>query len=164
MAVSGERNTARQCRGYGPCPSRTAAGDTNADLKAAAASLPFGNQNSAPQFFNAAVISRNCTSVHEHVRGFHIIILITQGLQGLPQRHELRVQSDRRRQAVWAVPVRAVQPEVHSSTSVGAVRRIMNDMRNPSDIFLTCMSDCMGLDGSTCSECLRVVTCQFLRL
>ena len=27
--------------------------------------------------------------------------------------------------------------------------------------FLTCTWVCMGLDGSTCSECLHVVTCDF---
>ena len=43
--------------------------------------------------------------------------------------------------------------------SVRAVSSILNDMRDPSDIFLTCTWICMGLDGSTCSECLPVVTC-----
>ena len=43
--------------------------------------------------------------------------------------------------------------------SVRAISRIMNDMRYPSDIFLTCMWVCMGLHGSTCSECLPADTC-----
>ena len=31
----------------------------------------------------------------------------------------------------------------------------------PSNIFLPCTWVCMGLDGSTCSECLPMVTCYF---
>ena len=65
-------------------------------LKAVAAPLPFGKQNSAAQIFNAAVEIAPVS-----MRGFHIIMPIAQGL---PKRNELRVQPDRRRQAVWAVP------------------------------------------------------------
>ena len=54
--------------------------------------------------------------------------------------------------------------------SVRSGNKILNDLRNPSDIFLTYTWICMGLDssmgldgsmgqdGSTCSECLLVVT------
>ena len=44
---------------------------------------------------------------------------------------------------------------------VRAVSKILNDMRNPPDIFLTCTWFCMGLDGSTCSECFPVIISQF---
>ena len=55
----------------------------------------------------------------------------------------------------------------HESTAtsiraqVRAVSRILNDMRNPSGILVTCTWVCMGLEGSTCSESLPVVTCDF---
>ena len=56
----------------------------------------------------------------------------------------------------------------HSSTTTRwagnqweTVSRILNDMRNPSDISSTCAWVCMGLDICTCSECLAVVLANF---
>ena len=82
-SLSGERSTARQCRGYGPCPSRTAAGDTNTYRpKPAAVSLYIGKQ----------IPPENVPRDHaQHTN------------KCLPQRKELRVQLDRPRQAFWAV-------------------------------------------------------------
>ena len=81
-AGSVESSTARLCRGYGPCPSRTAAGDTNTyRLKAVAVSLPIGKENSTRERSMRSCPTHKC----------------------LPQRKELRVQPDKRRQAFWVV-------------------------------------------------------------
>ena len=91
LAVSGERSTARQCRGCGQCPSRTVAGDSNADSKLQQHPFPLEKKH-PPHNFSMAPVS---------MTGFHTIMPITQSL---PQRNELRTQPDRRRQAAWAVP------------------------------------------------------------
>ena len=96
-AVPGERSTARQCRGYGTCPSRTAAGDKNTDSKLQQHPWPLENKIPPHKFSTLLAVEIAPASM----RGFHIIMPITQGL---PQRNELRVQPDGRRQAVWAVP------------------------------------------------------------
>ena len=80
-AASVEGSTARLCRGYGPCPSRTAAGDTNTyRLKAVAVSLPIEKENSTRERPMRSCPTHKC----------------------VPQRN-FRVQTDRRRRAFWAV-------------------------------------------------------------
>ena len=69
LAVSDDRTTARQCRGYGPYPSGTAAGDTNIDSKLQPQHpFPSGNKFSRTNFQRCC---RNCTGVHERVPCYH---------------------------------------------------------------------------------------------
>ena len=116
---------------------------------------------------NLQICCQNCTGV---MRGFCIITDITQGL---PQRNESFEcsQTDGSRQ-YGPCPVREVRPDGSAlehehevaRKSVRGVSRILIDMRNPLDIFLTCTWVCMGLDGSACSECPPVVTSQISHL
>ena len=93
------RGVHRDSREYGPCPSRTAAADTyTADPKfwhLFPLEKMMVKQNSAHTLHPAVKIARVSP------REFHVSMPNTQGL---PQRNELRVQPDRRRQAVWVVP------------------------------------------------------------
>ena len=92
--VSGERSTARQCRGYGPCPSRTAAADADTDSKL---QHPFPLEYKIPPHNLHAAVETAPVSL----RGFGFIMPITQRL---PQRNDIRVQPDRRRQPMWPMP------------------------------------------------------------
>ena len=103
------------------------------------------------QTFNAAVEIAPVS-----MRGFHIIMPFTRGL---PQRNELRVQPDRRRQAVWALPpatstARGALEHEHevARQSERAVGRILNNMRNPSDI----LNAYVGLHGPRWLYVLRM--------
>ena len=85
---------------------------------------------------------------------------IKQGLESRAREHEHEHSSMSTR--CTRVRARAFEHKRDvGRQSVRAVSRILNDMRNWSDIFVTCTWVCMGLDGSTCSEYLPVVTCDF---
>ena len=127
---------------------------------------PFLLENKIPaaQHFYAAVEMAPLS-----MRRFRVIVFITQGL---PQRNgsfECSQTDGRRRYG--PCPVRGVQPDrdrlkhEHEVVrqSVRGVSRILNNMRNPSDIFLTCTWVCMGLEGPACSESLPVVVSQISR-
>ena len=128
---SGERSTARQCRGYGPCPSRSAAG--YCIYIYTASPLPVRKQNSAAQHFYAAVERAPLS-----MRRFRVIMPITQGLPQRNESFECSQKDGHRRYGPRAV--REVQPdsgaleheqEVARKSGRG-VSTNLDNMRNPS--------------------------------
>ena len=101
-AVSGEISTARQCRKYGACTSRTADADTDT-TDSMLRQHPFAllrNYLVWKNKIHRTILHAAVEVARVSLRGFHAIMPSTRGL---PQSNELRVQPDRRRQAVWAV-------------------------------------------------------------
>ena len=120
LAVFGERSTARQCRGYGPCPSRSAAGHICVYTYYIYTYICIHTQGgSAPSCWKTKFCRTNFYAAVEmaplSMRMFRVIMPITQGL---PQRNESFEynQTDGRR---WYGPcaVQGLQPKVHLSMS-----------------------------------------------
>ena len=133
-----------------------------------ASPLPVRKQNSAAQHFYAAVERAPLS-----MRRFRVIMPITQGLPQRNESFECSQKDGHRRYGPRAV--REVQPDRGAlehehevaRQSVRGVSRNLNNMRNPSTrrtFYLSCTRVCMGLNGSTCSECLPVVISQISRL